>query len=106
MHGGIMKWRMQYVQKNKAWLDLLSVEANMKISDPMMMWWKYMKGKVKEIVSEKKKNVTKKIELKLTKDFHSNKKLFWKSVKSTRGRAKTADFNVIQHVYADSKIFK
>ncbi|CAK1602027.1 unnamed protein product [Parnassius mnemosyne] len=90
-------------EKKKAWLDWLATKANQKVqkaTDDVIKEartkYKRLKTAAKEIVSRKKEERKDDFDRRLTEDFQSNIKFFWKTIKTARGKSSTSELSTIR----------
>lgn len=102
MFGGIRKYLQKVVYEKKAWLDMASCRAvrgketmqEATAEDVGDAKSKYQR--LKEMIKQKKEKQQDEFDKRLSEDFRTNKKFFWKSTRSVRVKTQHTELKPIR----------
>ncbi|KAJ2940042.1 hypothetical protein O0L34_g14077 [Tuta absoluta] len=90
-------------KKKKAWLDLLATKANQRLQkatdqdvEKARKEYKSLKNVVKKTVERKKEENKDEFDRRLSENFRKNLKVFWKSIRTTRGKTAQSELSRIR----------
>ncbi|XP_048481496.1 uncharacterized protein LOC125489526 [Plutella xylostella] len=91
--------RMIVDAKKKAWLDILAAKASNCMSDEIEgkeSLFRNLKKSVKDIVKRKKQERKEMNDKRFSDNFRANVKMFWKFVRTARGKSEESKMNVVR----------